>query len=112
VDTTLDLSLQGAAEERLRGGVMQVEARRGFRTKWKNVMSQGALDKYRDPSWGAAPPDVGRRYPGLVTAVSSTSAQLRIGAYRATLAPAAIRVDRTEGPERRHEGRAISCLSS
>src|SRR6185436_199593 len=35
-------------------------------------------------------PDVGRRYPGLVTAVSSTSAQLRIGSYRATLAPAAI----------------------
>jgi len=90
VDTTLDLDLQAAAEQAVRAGVMQVEARRGFRTKWKNVASQGALDKYRDPSWGASAPDVGRRYPGLVTAVSSTSAQLRIGAYRATLAPAAI----------------------
>src|SRR4030095_1786221 len=90
VDTTLDLGLQTVAEKALRGGIMQVEARRGFRTKWKNVASQGPLERYRDPAWGSNPPDVGRRYPGLVTAVTSTSAQLRVGAYKTTLAPPAV----------------------
>jgi len=90
VDTTLDLALQTVAEKSLRDGVMQVEARRGFRTKWKNVASQGPLDRYHDPAWGSAAPDAGRRYPGLVTAVNSTSAQLRIGPYHTSIAPAAV----------------------
>lgn len=90
VDTTLDIGLQTAAEKAVREGVMQVEGRRGFRTKWKNVSAQGPLERYRDPAWGANPPDIGRRYPGLVTAVNSSSAQLRIGQYRTSLVPAAV----------------------
>lgn len=90
VDTTLDLGLQTVAEKSLRDGVLQVEARRGFRTKWKNVASQGPLDRYRDPAWGLAPPDAGRRYLGLVTAVTSTAAQLRVGLYHTSVGPSSI----------------------
>ena len=90
VETTLDPQAQRAAEQAVRDGVMQVERRRGFRTRWKHVDPQGLPDRYRDPAWGAGPPETGRTYPGLVLSASSTSAVVRVGSYRATLGSSAI----------------------
>lgn len=87
VETTLDLASERAAEGALRAGVLQVERRRGFRSKWRNVSSQGPLDRYRDPAWAAGPPETGRTYPALIVSLSGTSAILRVGSYRASLAP-------------------------
>ncbi len=90
METTLDPAAQRAAEQALRKGVLEVEHRRGFRSSWKNVAARGPLEEYADPAWSAGPPETGRVYPGLVLSATSTSAQARVGAWRATLGPAEI----------------------
>jgi len=86
-ETTLDPEAQKEAEEAVRDGVLELDRRRGFRRRWKNVAAKGPLTAYLDPAW-AAPPDPGRIVPGLVLASATTSAELRVGAWRVTLKPA------------------------
>lgn len=87
-ETTLDPAAQRAAEQAVSDGVLDLDRRRGFRRRWKNVTGKGPLAEYKDPAWAATSPDPGRVLPGLVLTVTTTSAQLRVGSYRLSLAPA------------------------
>ena len=90
VETTLDPVAQRAAEAAVHDGVLELERRRGFKTHWKNIGTGPILESYRDTGWGSTPPDVGRRYQGVVMFASSTMATVRVGAYKADLGSSAI----------------------
>jgi penicillin-binding protein 1A len=89
VATTLDATLQAAANRAVEQGLRRLDKRRGFRGPIGNVLEDGeTLETFRDDRWAytLAPGDV---VPALVLAVSSSTsggaARLRIGEYRATL---------------------------
>jgi penicillin-binding protein 1A len=86
VSSSLDLNLQRAANRAVDRGLRQLDQRRGFRrSAVKNVLADGQrLDKYRNDRWDR-PMVPGDIVPGLVMAVTPTSAQVRVGIYRAEL---------------------------
>jgi penicillin-binding protein 1A len=86
-ETTLEPAAQRAAEQALRDGVLEMDRRRGFRRKWRNVAGKGPLDRYVDPSWSGLSPEADRVVNALVMDASAAAARLRVGAWSVTLAP-------------------------
>ncbi|QMV20168.1 PBP1A family penicillin-binding protein [Granulicella sp. 5B5] len=88
VYTTLDLSLQHAAEKAVLDGVATYERRHGWKKPAENVLAEGIpLDAYRHPDW-SQPIFEGSYYHALVTGVSPTKMVVRLGTQSATLTPA------------------------
>ncbi|MGH9145954.1 MAG: penicillin-binding protein 1A [Vicinamibacterales bacterium] len=84
--SSLDLNLQRAANRAVDRGLRQLDQRRGYRrSAVKNVLADGQrLDKYRNDRWDR-PMVPGDIVPGLVMAVTPTSAHVRVGIYRGEL---------------------------
>jgi penicillin-binding protein 1A len=88
VTTTLDVSLQQAANRALEGGLRALDKRRGYRRAKRNVVAEGkTIDTFKDERW-SRPIGVGDIVPALVTAVKPAPAnivQVVLGPYRADL---------------------------
>lgn len=92
VTTTLDATLQEAANRAVRNGLRRLDKRRGFRKGRRNILQEGkTLDGFKDDRWNR-PMAVGDVVPGLVVAIGkpgpADGARLRLGAIQADL-PAA-----------------------
>src|SRR6185437_3379944 len=82
---TLDMDLQAAANQAVLDGLAAYERRHGWRGHLENVLLEGqTFNKYSHPDWDEdiAP---GSYTHALVTAVSGSSANLKIGKYLATI---------------------------
>jgi penicillin-binding protein 1A len=84
--SSLDLPLQRAANRAVDRGLRKLDQRRGYRrSAVRNVLADGQrLDRYSHERWNR-PMAAGDIVPGLVTAVTPTSAQVRLGVYRGEL---------------------------
>jgi penicillin-binding protein 1A len=89
VYTTLNVTMQKAADQAVRDGLHAYDRRHGWRGKLPNILEQnlGPLEKYQDEDWKNTPRK-GDYVNGLVTAVEPTFATLKIGTYHAMLTPA------------------------
>ena len=86
VYTSLDMDLQRAARQALLNGLAAYERRHGWKGKLINVVAQGQKpEKYDDPDWDEDP-EVNGYVHALVTQVSASGAQIRVGTRTATLA--------------------------
>ena len=88
VYTTLSVLMQRAANRAVYDGLHAYERRHGWRGGLRNLslQSPAELDAYQDPDW-RAPIQKGDYLNALVLSASARSATLRIGPYRAVLAP-------------------------
>jgi len=87
VYTSLDMDWQKAANRAVLDGLAAYERRHKWRGNLVNIVAQGqSLDRYQDPDWDQEPEANGYVH-ALVTAVSPTAAQIRLGDRTATLAP-------------------------
>lgn len=88
VYTTLNVLMQRAANRAVFDGLHAYERRHGWRGGLRNVSLKNAaeLNAYQDPDW-RVPIEKNDYVNGLVLAVTARSATIRIGPYRATLAP-------------------------
>jgi penicillin-binding protein 1A len=86
VYTTLDTTLQHAAEKALADGMRRVDRRRGFRKPHR--VEAAAVAAFKDPSWTAAPPAVGASVVAIVTGVEGAKVRVRMAAWEAELGKA------------------------
>jgi len=85
VYTTLNVELQEAANNAVLAGLGTYEHRHGWRVPLENVRHTGvAVGIYSHPDW-KKPIRTGVYLHAVVTSVSSSSARLKFGPYRATL---------------------------
>ncbi len=90
VYTSLNTTLQLAANQAVLDGLAAYERRHGWKANLPNVIAEGTdIDKYEHPDWDK-PIHAGTYLHALVTQVTPTSVQLRCGSYHATLVPADI----------------------
>ena len=90
VYTSLNTTLQLAANQAVLDGLAAYERRHGWKGNLANVIAEGTdIDKYEHPDWDK-PIHAGTYLHALVTQVTPVSAQLRCGSYHATLVPADI----------------------
>src|SRR6204780_4794911 len=89
VYTTLNIKMQQAANLSVRDGLHSYDRRHGRRGEPANILRDnlGKLDSYEDEDWRHAI-DKGSYVTGLVMAVGDKDATIKIGQYRAVLAPA------------------------
>jgi penicillin-binding protein 1A len=89
VYTTLNIAMQRAANLSVRDGLHSYDRRHGWRGGLPNILRDnlGQLDTYEDEDWRHAM-DKGSYVTGLVMAVGEKDATIKIGQYRAVLAPA------------------------
>jgi penicillin-binding protein 1A len=88
VYTTLNIAMQRAANQSVRDGLHSYDRRHGWRGDLPNILRDnlGHLDTYEDEDWRHAI-DKGSYVTGLVMAVGEKDATIKIGQYRAVLAP-------------------------
>jgi len=88
VYTTLNIAMQRAANQSVRDGLHSYDRRHGWRGGLPNILRDnlGQLDSYEDEDWRHAI-DKGSYVTGLVMAVGEKDATVKIGQYRAVLAP-------------------------
>ncbi len=88
VYTTLNIAMQRAANQSVRDGLHSYDRRHGWRGDLPNILRDnlGKLDTYEDEDW-RHPIDKGSYVTGLVMAVDDKNATIKIGQYRAVLAP-------------------------
>jgi penicillin-binding protein 1A len=86
VYTTLNITMQKAANEAIHDGLHIYDRRHGWRGKLANILKDnlGKLDSYEDDDW-RHPIERGNYVTGLVLAVDDKSATIKIGNYRALL---------------------------
>jgi penicillin-binding protein 1A len=85
VYTSLDMGLQKAANQAVLNGVAAYERRHGWKNHLRNVVASGlALDTYEDADWDDDP-QPNDYVHALVMSVSSASAGVKFGRYRAIL---------------------------
>ena len=85
VYTTLDMSLQRAANLAVLDGLVAYERRHGWKGDLENVLNHGAsLTEYQHPDWDDEP-QVGGYLHALVTATMPGAAMVKFGRYTATL---------------------------
>ena len=86
VYTTLNITMQKAANEAIHDGLHIYDRRHGWRGKLANILKDnlGKLDSYEDDDW-RHPIEKGNYVAGLVLAVDDKSATVKIGTYRALL---------------------------
>jgi penicillin-binding protein 1A len=89
VYTTLNIAMQKAANQSIRDGLHTYDRRHGWRGNLPNVLRDnlGSLDTYEDDDW-RHPIEKGGYVTGLVMTVGDKDATIKIGPYRAVLAPA------------------------
>jgi penicillin-binding protein 1A len=88
VYTSLDMDMQKAARQAVLDGLAVYERRHGWRGKLPNVVALGEKpDKYEDPDWDEDL-ELNGYLHALVTGVSSSDAQIRVGQRMATLSQA------------------------
>ncbi len=99
VYTTLDNSMQEAADTALREGLRDYDKKHGWRGPIGNILKDPAanLDTYSNPDWRfiLRPGDV---TTGLVQSVGVNEVTVRIGKYRAVVGPKAVAWTRTKSP--------------
>jgi penicillin-binding protein 1A len=88
VYTTLNIAMQRAANQSVRDGLHSYDRRHGWRGGLPNILRDnlGQLDSYEDEDWRHAI-DKGSYVTGLVMAIGDKDATIKIGQYRAVLAP-------------------------
>jgi penicillin-binding protein 1A len=88
VYTTLNVSMQRAANQAVRDGLHLYDRRHGWRGDLPNILRDhlGKLDTYDDDDWHR-PIEKGGYLTGLVLSVDDRSALVKIGPYRALLSP-------------------------
>ena len=88
VYTTLNIAMQRAANQAIRDGLHSYDRRHGWRGGLPNILRDnlGQIDSYEDEDWRHAI-EKGSYVTGLVTAVGDKDATIKIGQYRAVLAP-------------------------
>jgi penicillin-binding protein 1A len=90
VQTTLDMDLQNSANRAVLDGVAAYERRHGWKGHLENILLEGqSLAGYRHPDWDAQL-DVGSYTHVLVTAVSATTATIKVDDYTTNLTQADI----------------------
>lgn len=89
VYTTLNIAMQRAANQSVRDGLHSYDRRHGWRGGLPNILRDnlGQLDTYEDEDW-RHPIEKGSYVTGLVMAADDKNATIKIGQYRAVLAPA------------------------
>jgi penicillin-binding protein 1A len=89
VYTTLNIAMQKAANQSVRDGLHSYDRRHGWRGNLPNVLRDnlGNLDTYEDEDW-RHPIEKGGYVTGLVLTAGDKDATIKIGPYRAVLAPA------------------------
>src|SRR4029077_226104 len=89
VYTTLNVSMQRAANLAVRDGLHAYDRRHGWRGNLPNILAEnpGTLDTYLNDEWRGSI-QKGDYVTGLVTSVEPTFAIIKIGAIRAMLTPA------------------------
>ena len=88
VYTTLDVAMQRAANRALKDGLSAYTRRHGWKGGLTNILAErlGTLEKYEADDWRRKM-EPGDTVTALVLEAGESSATLRIGPYRATLAP-------------------------
>jgi len=89
VKTTLDATLQDAANRAVERGLRQLDKRRGYRRPKRNVLAEGrTIDNFKDERWTRRMA-VGDVVPAVVVALGkpAAGARLRIGSRHADLTP-------------------------
>jgi penicillin-binding protein 1A len=86
VYTTLNVAMQRAANQAVRDGLHAYDRRHGWRGQLDNILRQKSdtLESYEDDDW-RWPINKGDYVEGLVTAVDSKAATIKLGSYRALL---------------------------
>jgi len=89
VYTTLNVNMQRDADQAVRDGLHEYDRRHGWRGHLPNIFTDhlGTLAKFRSDDWDG-PIEEGQYVTGLVTAVKSSYADIKIGRYHAKLTPA------------------------
>jgi penicillin-binding protein 1A len=89
VYTSLNASMQKAADQAVRDGLHSYDRRHGWRGNLPNILQNkfGSLDKYQNDEWHNSL-QKNDYVTGLVTAVQPTFASIKIGQYHAMLTPA------------------------
>lgn len=89
VYTSLNVTMQKAADQAVRDGLHSYDRRHGWRGNLPNILQNnlGSLDKYQNEDWHNSV-QKGDYVTGLVTVVQPTFATIKIGQYRAMLTPA------------------------
>jgi penicillin-binding protein 1A len=88
VYTTLNISMQRAANQSIRDGLHTYERRHGWRGGLPNILKDnlGTPDTYEDEDWRHII-EKGSYVTGLVLSADDKNATIKIGQYRALLAP-------------------------
>ncbi len=88
VYTTLNISMQRAANQSIRDGLHGYDRRHGWRGDLPNILRDnlGTLAAYEDEDW-RHPIEKGSFVTGLVLSVEEKNATVKIGPYRAILSP-------------------------
>jgi penicillin-binding protein 1A len=88
VYTTLNINMQRAANRSIRDGLHAYDRRHGWRGNLPNILREdrGTLENYDDEDWHG-PIEKGDYVNGLVLSVGGSSATVKVGPYRAVLAP-------------------------
>jgi len=86
VYTTLNVSMQRAANQAVRDGLHAYDRRHGWRGHLDNILTthRATLENYDDDDWHGEI-EKGVYVHGLVTAVDQRTATIKVGSYRATL---------------------------
>ena len=90
VHTTLDASMQKAANQAVFEGLRTLDKRQGFRPIKENVLKDGGdLATFTHVTW-TKPPSAGRPRWGVVTEVTRKTATVKLGEYTARFGPEGI----------------------
>ena len=90
VHTTLDASMQKAANQAVFEGLRTLDKRQGFRPIKENVLKDGGdLATFTHVTW-TKPPSAGRLRWGVVTEVTRKTATVKLGEYTARFGPEGI----------------------
>src|SRR5205807_1357094 len=92
VYSTLDLTMQQAAEVSLQRGLRAWDRRRGFRKPARNLVAEG-IDPatYKDPSWSNEPYALDKLYTAVVMDVDKNGVTARVNRDQLSLPPAAFK---------------------
>src|SRR5579863_89008 len=112
VYTSLNVTMQKAADQAVRDGLHAYDRRHGWRGKLPNILEQNLspLEKYQDEDWRNTPRK-GDYVNGLVTAVEPTFATLKIGTYHAMLTPADFAWTGSKSPKQLLKVGDVVCVS-
>src|SRR5579863_7158358 len=112
VYTSLNVTMQKAADQAVRDGLHAYDRRHGWRGKLPNILEQNLspLEKYQDEDWRNTPRK-GDYVNGLVTAVEPTFATLKIGTYHAMLTPADFAWTGSKSPKQLLKVGDLVCVS-